>query len=105
VVPFTAVKAIAKKVDWSETDTLPGFPLKRDRFRACIAKPESTYSTVKIPGAPKAYGSYVRAGHFNYVRVFGSGHMISERNPAASKHLFETWVNPSTRGTFGECTP
>ena len=103
VTPVTAVKALAKLVDWGEVDT-PGLGLKRDRWRTCAAKSESTYLKISKPGPPIIpYASYVRAGHFNFVRVLDAGHMINENRPEEAKHLFETWV--LNRGAFAECSP
>jgi carboxypeptidase C (cathepsin A) len=45
----------------------------------------------------------MRAGHFNYVRVFDAGHMINENKAVQAKYLFETWV--FNRNAFAEYSP
>jgi carboxypeptidase C (cathepsin A) len=98
------VKAIAREVSWNEKDSHggnPSFPMTK--WRLCEKLGESKYSTISLPGSSTPYGNYVRSGHFNYVRVFGSGHMIQENHPKEAKHLFESWV--LDRDSFQECIP
>ncbi|KAF2257914.1 alpha/beta-hydrolase [Lojkania enalia] len=83
VCPWTGVKEVAKKLDWTEND--PGLGMtKKKRF-------ESSTS----------YANYIRAGRLNFVRVKGAGHMINENKPAEAQHLLEEWI--LRRDNFVEC--
>ena len=103
MVPYTVVKSVAKKISWNEAETdpnyLPRFPLKRDRFRACLNQGELLYNSISNQGSP--YGNYVRASHFHYVRVFDAGHMINGYKPENAAHLFNQWV--FERDKFAQC--
>jgi cathepsin A (carboxypeptidase C) len=75
---------------------------KKDRFRKCAGRAESTYKTLQMPPS-LPYASYIRAGRLTYTRVFKAGHMINQNKPREAKHMFENWI--LNRPSFQECDP
>jgi len=98
--PETLTRLQTLKTAWVESD--PVFGDKYKKWRACEALGELNYNHISLPGS-SVYASYIRAGHLNYVRVFGAGHMVNENKAPEAKDLFERWI--FNRNSFSECNP
>ncbi|KAF2178911.1 alpha/beta-hydrolase [Zopfia rhizophila CBS 207.26] len=96
--PETLTRLQALNTAWVEAD--PVFGSKYKKWRSCEALGELNYNHISLPGSGP-YASYIKAGHLNYVRVFGAGHMINENKAPEAKDLFERWI--LNRSSFSEC--
>jgi cathepsin A (carboxypeptidase C) len=81
MVPFLSVKETAKSIKWDG----------QDDFNQIANLPESKSPQLKDANEA-VYGSYVRARHLMYARIYGAGHMINENKAPQAKDMFYTWL-------------
>jgi carboxypeptidase C (cathepsin A) len=86
VVPWTGVKALARRIEWKH----------QEEFSDLILQDESKYTeifcTLDECNPVDPYGNTVELGNLKYVRIFHAGHMPMERQGVEVRDLFYKWM-------------
>ncbi|KAM3496103.1 hypothetical protein MY3957_000560 [Beauveria namnaoensis] len=69
-------RAWAKALEW------PG----KSAFNQASVQP------LKLGGSGKEYGKVTHSGNFNFMQIYGAGHMVPEDQPVSSLDFFNRWI-------------
>ncbi|KAM3505336.1 hypothetical protein MY11210_008012 [Beauveria gryllotalpidicola] len=69
-------RAWAKALEW------PG----KDAFNQAPVQP------LKLGGSGKEYGKVTHSGNFNFMQIYGAGHLVPSDQPVASLDFFNRWI-------------
>ncbi|ATY60816.1 carboxypeptidase Y [Cordyceps militaris CM01] len=47
---------------------------------------------LKLGGSGKEYGKVTHSGNFNFMQIYGAGHMVPEDQPVSSLDFFNRWI-------------
>lgn len=56
-------------------------------------KPEKTYRALKSQTTEQIFGNYVKIDNLMYARIFGAGHMPTEKRGIELRDLYYRWMH------------